>query len=141
MIVLIILFLFSLSYAHSLKTEITYSDAVIIKIKYSDGTPFSYEKYEIYSPEDEVVPFQVGRTDREGRIVFVPDVEGKWKVKAFSEDGHGFVKILDLEDMSIQKDSNKAEFLIKTFSGIVLIFLIYLIFYLYLRRWKGGKKG
>lgn len=97
MVVLLFLIVFSISYGHSLTTAVEYSEAVVVKINYSDGTPFSYEKYEIYSPEDEVIPYQVGRTDREGRIIFIPDTPGKWKIKAFSEDGHGIVKEINVE--------------------------------------------
>jgi nickel transport protein len=31
----------------------------------------------------------VGRTDALGRLVFVPDRPGLWRVRVFSEDGHG----------------------------------------------------
>ena len=47
-----------------------------------------FEGYEIYRAGEEV-PFQVGRTDARGRAVFLPDRAGTWRVKAFSEDGHG----------------------------------------------------
>jgi nickel transport protein len=31
----------------------------------------------------------VGRTDSQGRVVFIPDRAGTWRLKVFSEDGHG----------------------------------------------------
>jgi nickel transport protein len=31
----------------------------------------------------------VGRTDLHGRVVFLPDRAGTWRIEAFSEDGHG----------------------------------------------------
>jgi len=31
----------------------------------------------------------VGRTDGQGRIAFLPDRAGTWRIKAISEDGHG----------------------------------------------------
>ena len=35
------------------------------------------------------MPFLAGRTDANGRLAFVPDRAGDWRVRAFSEDGHG----------------------------------------------------
>ncbi len=138
---IIFLIISSLSYGHSLSTEVEYTQAVIIKIKYSDGTPFSYERYEIYSPEDEIIPYQIGRTDREGRIIFVPDYTGKWKIKAFSEDGHGTVKYIELKKLvKGETDKDKADFFIKIFTGVFLIFFIYSVLYLTLRRGKIEKK-
>lgn len=43
MVVLLFLIVFSISYGHSLTTAVEYSEAVVVKINYSDGTPFSYE--------------------------------------------------------------------------------------------------
>ena len=74
--------------AHELRRTVTQTDAVIIELSYPDGTLFDFEQYEIYRPGGGA-PFQVGRTDAMGRVVFVPDVAGEWRLKAFSEDGHG----------------------------------------------------
>jgi nickel transport protein len=74
--------------AHELIQNVTRGSAVVIELSYSNGSPFSHEQYEIHF-EGEDVPFQTGRTDALGRIVFVPDRRGSWRVRAFSEDGHG----------------------------------------------------
>ncbi len=74
--------------AHEVIHHISGSEAVTITLTYADGSPFSYESYEVYRPGEET-PFQVGRTDRLGRIAFLPDGSGEWRVRAFSEDGHG----------------------------------------------------
>ena len=62
--------------------------AVVVTLGYADGTIFSYESVEIFRP-GESVPFQVGRTDALGRVTFLPDRAGAWRLKAFSEEGHG----------------------------------------------------
>ena len=74
--------------AHELRHSVTKSDAVIIELFYADGTPFDFQQYEVYR-DGEDLPFQVGRTDALGRVVFVPDQAGTWRLRAFSEDGHG----------------------------------------------------
>lgn len=75
-------------HAHSLSHSAQPGSAVIVELRYADGSPFSYETTEVYRPA-ETVPFLAGRTDANGRLAFVPDRSGDWRVRAFSEDGHG----------------------------------------------------
>jgi nickel transport protein len=74
--------------AHDLQHQITDAEAVSVRFFFADGNDFSFESYEIYRAGEEI-PFQVGRTDLEGRVVFLPDRAGTWRIKVFSEDGHG----------------------------------------------------
>lgn len=75
-------------HAHSLSHTALTGSAVIVDLRYGDGSPFSYESAEVFRPS-ESVPFLAGRTDANGRLAFVPDRSGDWRVRAFSEDGHG----------------------------------------------------
>jgi nickel transport protein len=74
--------------AHDLQHQIEEGPAVSVRLFFADGSDFAFESYEIYRAGEEV-PFQVGRTDLRGRVVFLPDRAGTWRIKAFSEDGHG----------------------------------------------------
>ena len=74
--------------AHDLQHQTEEGAAVSVRFFFADGSDFSFESYEVYRAGDEV-PFQVGRTDLKGRVVFLPDRAGTWRIKAFSEDGHG----------------------------------------------------
>jgi nickel transport protein len=74
--------------AHDLQHSIDERAAVSVKLFFADGGEFAFEAYEIYHAGDEI-PFQVGRTDAHGRVVFIPDRAGTWRLKAFSEEGHG----------------------------------------------------
>ena len=74
--------------AHDLRHQIDEAAAVSVRFFFADGKDFSFESYEVYRAGEEV-PFQVGRTDQKGRVVFLPDRAGTWRIKAFSEDGHG----------------------------------------------------
>lgn len=75
-------------HAHALSHTVQQGSAVIVELRYGDGSPFSYEAAEVYRP-GESVPFLAGRTDATGRLAFVPDRPGDWRIRAFSEDGHG----------------------------------------------------
>ena len=74
--------------AHDLQHRIDEAAAVSVELLFADGSAFALESYEVYRAGDEI-PFQVGRTDARGRVVFLPDRAGTWRIKAFSEDGHG----------------------------------------------------
>jgi nickel transport protein len=74
--------------AHDLQYSVDHANAVVLRLYYVDTKPFSFEGYEIYR-DGEKLPYQVGRTDAAGRIAFLPDKAGSWRVKAISEDGHG----------------------------------------------------
>jgi nickel transport protein len=75
-------------HAHSLVHTAQAGNALVVELRYGDGSPFSYEAAEVFRP-GETVPFLAGRTDANGRLAFVPDQPGEWRVRAFSEDGHG----------------------------------------------------
>ncbi len=74
--------------AHDLQYSTSNARAVVIKLFYVNNKPFSFEDYEI-SREGDKLPYQVGRTDSQGRIAFLPDRAGAWRVRAISQDGHG----------------------------------------------------
>ena len=74
--------------AHEVQHNITTAGSVTVWLAYADGKPFAYEAYELY-PAGKDIPAQVGRTDAQGRVVFIPGDNRSWRLKAFSADGHG----------------------------------------------------
>ncbi|NTV04152.1 ABC transporter permease [bacterium] len=74
--------------AHGLDHRVTGDRAVVVTLTYDDGAPFSFESCEVTPPAEDT-PSQVGRTDRHGRVVFLPDRAGDWRVRVMAEDGHG----------------------------------------------------
>lgn len=76
------------AWAHEVLHGVERAAAVVVSLTYADGTPFAYESYEIFL-EGASVPCQVGRTDEKGRVAFLPDRDGRWRIKAVSDDGHG----------------------------------------------------
>lgn len=74
--------------AHEVHHVVETTAAVAVRLTYADGQPFAYEAYEA-TPEGGERPAQVGRTDAQGRALFVPGATRRWRVKAVSADGHG----------------------------------------------------
>lgn len=133
-------FIVHFSFAHSVQYKVNHKNAVVVEIFFSDGTPFSYENFEIYSPDNTKVPYQVGRTDKYGRIIFIPDKVGYWTVKVFSEDGHGIIKKIHIDGLSkINEGQNQLGYLLKIFIGVFIILLIYWLLYFLNRREKVEK--
>ncbi len=89
---MIILFFFlllpSIVMAHGVEGEVLKLPGVIVvEAIYDTGEPMSYARVEIWSP-DSKIRFQLGRTDRNGKFAFVPDLSGTWKVKVSDGLGH-----------------------------------------------------
>lgn len=82
--------------AHEIKIEIAKQDAAVVRLSYADGSPFTFEAYELYQPGKDI-PAQVGRTNAEGQIVFLPGAQTEWRIKAYSADGHGIDQKLKVE--------------------------------------------
>jgi nickel transport protein len=76
------------AWAHEVHHRIEASAAVVVTLTYANGQPFDYEKYAL-TPAGQETPQQVGNTDAQGRIAFVPGAMEKWRVQATSADGHG----------------------------------------------------
>lgn len=74
--------------AHEVQLQVTPTQASLIRLQYADGQPFAFEAYELY-PGTADIPAQVGRSDAQGRIVFLPGDIREWRLKAFAADGHG----------------------------------------------------
>ncbi|GAO34996.1 hypothetical protein SCT_0376 [Sulfuricella sp. T08] len=85
---LILLLLAAPCAAHEVHHTIETTSAVTVHLVYADGKPYAYEAYELY-PAGKDIPAQVGRTDAQGRVVFIPGDNRAWRLKAFSTDGHG----------------------------------------------------
>ena len=121
--------------AHDLRHSIEGGEAVTVKLFFADGNEFSFESYEVYRAGDEI-PFQVGRTDLEGRVVFLPDRAGTWRIKAFSEDGHGadFSFSTDLKGGAQDANRSFLERHLRIVVGVSLIFGVFGLVNLLMRK-------
>lgn len=75
-------------WAHEVREQVRQTTATLIQLTYADDEPFSFERYELFA-EGRERPVYTGRTDAGGRIVFLPDDVLRWRLRSFSEDGHG----------------------------------------------------
>ena len=89
------------AWGHEIRLEQSQQAAAVVRLTYADGQPFAFEAYELYRPDNEV-PEQVGRTNGEGQIVFLPGTRTDWRLKAVSADGHGVDQILKVSMAATQ---------------------------------------
>lgn len=74
--------------AHEVRHDVATTGAVLVRLSYADGSPFAFEAYEA-TPEGADKPAHVGRTDAQGNALFLPGASRRWRLKAWSADGHG----------------------------------------------------
>jgi nickel transport protein len=123
--------------AHNVEHEVTADEAVIVSFSFHNGSPFSYEQFEVYR-EGETIPFQTGRTDALGRLTLLPDRAGSWRIKVHSEDGHGAELTLSMDEHG-RVDSVPQPFFTRyaaLLTGLGIIFGVFGLISLLLRRTK-----
>ena len=74
-------------WSHGVRGRISSGSGILVEAEYDDGEPMSYSSIEIFDSEKKL-PFQSGRTDRNGRFLFYPDTMGDWKVVVNDGMGH-----------------------------------------------------
>jgi nickel transport protein len=89
---------------HGVEGNVEIAEGWCLSAKYDDGEPMNYAAVEIRAP-DTKLPFQSGRTDRNGCFLFKPDGPGQWQVVV--ADGMGHQASLDIsvggDEKSVQK--------------------------------------
>ncbi|MBT2970751.1 MAG: ABC transporter permease [Candidatus Thiodiazotropha sp. (ex Ctena orbiculata)] len=63
-------------------------EAQVISLHHDDETPLAGAEYELFAAGADL-PYQSGRTDARGRVVFIPGDLRQWRLRVFGEDGHG----------------------------------------------------
>ena len=61
---------------------------ISLEFFYSTGELMSYLEAKVFSPSDERVAYQSGRTDEDGRFAFTPNKAGQWRVVVKDDEGH-----------------------------------------------------
>jgi nickel transport protein len=78
-------------FAHGVNYSIDQAKVMVIRVTYDDGEPMSYAEVKIFSPDNQQIEYQRGRTDKKGQFPFLPDKGGEWKVIVNDGMGHGVV--------------------------------------------------
>lgn len=131
----LLLALAATSEAHDLQYTTTSATALVVTLGYPDGSPFSYEQFEVY-PLGQEVPFQVGRTDAQGRLAFLPPGPGRYQVRAMSQDGHGqvFEVEADAAGLLVAADRPLYERYQRLFVGLGVLLGLFGLLMLFYRR-------
>lgn len=61
---------------------------MVFEFFYATGEPMSYRDAKVFSPQDEKIAYQSGRTDASGRFAFTPNTQGDWNIIVKDEEGH-----------------------------------------------------
>jgi len=124
--------------AHEVVYEVVQTRATIIMLSYDDGEPFVGARYEA-GPVDAEKPALTGTTDRSGRVVIFGDAPGRWKLRAFSEDGHGIALEFDRgsdSDTEPTPEAVKSKAAVPKWVGFVVLFAVFAALRRGLRRRK-----
>lgn len=121
-------------FSHEVILETKNVNAKLVQIRFSDGTPFSYEKCEIfYLEEKDFKPFQVVFTNSYGEFTFLPKNPGKYKIQCFRADGHGIsqeIEIQEIHFLNTQKNQSlDINYYLKYLIGLVGILLLFLFLF------------
>lgn len=83
--------------AHELRHRLSRAEAVAVQFYLpGHGHPLS-EPYEVFAPGSDA-PFQTGRVNELGEVVFRPDRDGEWRVRLATGDGHGTVVRINIDE-------------------------------------------
>lgn len=85
------------AHGHALLHEVLDAEAVIVRLAFPGGDSPWFEPYEVFAPGDETA-FQSGRVNARGEVAFRPDRPGSWRLRVFSEDGHGAMITLEVDE-------------------------------------------
>ncbi|RLB80735.1 MAG: hypothetical protein DRH24_10145 [Deltaproteobacteria bacterium] len=108
MIWLLVFLLPSQFCAHGVKSFVG-SGGIVVTSQYDTGEAMSYARVRILAPGAKL-PFQSGRTDRNGRFCFFPDVAGDWEMVVNDEMGHRLeVNVPVNEQLVLEEDTQSAK--------------------------------
>ncbi len=103
---------------HGVETEIREVKGVEIIVQYADGTPMASADAKIVSPSGKEKNLQ---TDNEGRVVFYPDENGKWRIEIDDGLGHGVVKEIEFSGVLKTEEKGRLTQWQKIVTGISII--------------------
>jgi len=130
-------------WAHDIEHTIQETKAIAITVYYDGGEPMSYAEVTLYSPLDETVDFQNGRTDSNGCFTFIPDRPGDWKIVVNDGMGHGLVTTIPVQEgMKVDIIQSGNPRLLKLVTGLsAFLGMSGLLFYWRARRATAGSNG
>lgn len=86
--------------AHAMLHEVVDGEAVTLRLSYGGADQPLFGPYEVFAPGLET-SFQSGRVNALGEVSFRPDRPGTWRVRVATEDGHGAVIRLEVDEAGV----------------------------------------
>lgn len=86
--------------AHGVRTEIAVGATTVVTVMHEDGSPLAGTPFTVLAP-GRAEPYLAGATDQYGRVVFLPDAVGAWKVRVAATDGHGAVVTVEVDSAAL----------------------------------------
>ncbi len=93
-------------FAHGVKGLVK-EGGLVVTAQYDTGEAMSYSRVKISAP-DAKLPFQSGRTDRNGRFCFFPDTPGDWKVVVDDEMGHRLEVTVPVNEQLVREEDTQS---------------------------------
>lgn len=81
---------------HEIAHRVERTEAVIVTLAFADQAPLAFAYYEVRARSDDAL-LQLGQTDAGGRLSFVPQAAGEYRVRIFSDDGHGLDIVVPID--------------------------------------------
>ncbi len=127
-------------FAHGIRGEIISKTGTLVKAEYDDGESMSYAAVEIFCCEKKL-PYQTGRTDRNGQFLFLPDKPGIWDITVKDDMGHQLQLKTSIGENNLVRESRDNHLQSctryqKALTGIAVLSIIFSFFY-----WWKGRKG
>lgn len=91
LVFILLIFSNSTGHSHGIDYQPLGYKSIAIKFTYSTGEPLSFASFEVFAPSEKI-PYQKGRTDRNGVVSFLPNRPGIWKIEVVEDTEHGIHK-------------------------------------------------
>jgi nickel transport protein len=136
--------------AHGTEGGIGEGKGILVRAVYDDGDAMSYTETHVFH-EPDTMPFQAGRTDKNGCFLFKPDGPGTWRVEVKDEMGHAMILKTEVKEVgegktdthgsTVSNELRKQDKFGRALAGVGLIALVTGgLFWMSARR-KAGESG
>ncbi|HET7825831.1 MAG TPA: hypothetical protein VFK90_10875 [Anaeromyxobacter sp.] len=113
--------------AHEVTHEVVYGGAVAVRARYAGQDALAYAEYQIFAPSDAKVPWQKGRTDRDGWLAFVPSQPGTWRVQVADGSGHGMILSVSAKPPAVapEKAEGAMSWIVRLAGAVLVVGLVF----------------
>jgi nickel transport protein len=81
--------------AHSVTETLLDAPATVVRFAWATGGPVAQAGFRLWGPGD-VEPWLTGRSDRDGRVAFVPDRAGPWRLELQADPEHKVTRTIEI---------------------------------------------